>query len=160
MGGGHGKAVLVSVILGVDPGLTGAIAALDEGGGFVRVFDMPVASGVVATRLLCLQLAQLDVGAAYVEKVASMPGQGVSSMFRFGRALGAVEGVLGALAIPVRWASPGVWKRAHGLIGKDKDASRLLALERWPEAADRLKRKKDHGRAEALLMADFGRKST
>ncbi len=147
----------MSVILGVDPGLTGAIAVLDEGGGFVRVFDMPSVSGVVAARLLFLLLGQEDVSAAYVEKVSAMPGNGVSGMFRFGRALGAVEGVFGAMAMPMHWVSPGKWKRAYGLIGKDKDASRLLALERWPEAADRLKRKKDHGRAEALLIADWGR---
>ena len=85
-----------------------------------------------------------------------MPGQGVSSTFRFGEALGVVLGVLGALQIPVSWASPVRWKKAAGLYGKDKDAARTLALQLHPEAGDMLTRKKDIGRADAICIAHFG----
>ena len=93
---------------------------------------------------------------AIIEAVSAMPGQGVSSTFRFGEALGVVLGVLGALQIPVSWASPVLWKKAAGLYGKDKDAARTLALQLHPEAGDMLTRKKDIGRADAICIAHFG----
>lgn len=93
---------------------------------------------------------------AIIEAVSAMPGQGVSSTFRFGEALGVVLGVLGALQIPVSWASPVRWKKAAGLYGKDKDAARTLALQLHPEAGDMLTRKKDIGRADAICIAHFG----
>ena len=93
---------------------------------------------------------------AIIEAVSAMPGQGVSSTFRFGEALGVVRGVLGALQIPVSWASPVRWKKAAGLYGKDKDAARTLALQLHPEAGDMLTRKKDIGRADAICIAHFG----
>jgi len=61
---------------------------------------------------------------AVLERVSAMPGQGVSSMFRFGEGYGVVQGVLAALGIPVIAGSPAVWKRASGLIGRDKDVAR------------------------------------
>lgn len=93
---------------------------------------------------------------AIIEAVSAMPGQGVSSTFRFGEALGVVLGVLGALQIPMSWASPVRWKKAAGLYGKDKDAARTLALQLHPEAGDMLTRKKDIGRADAICIAHFG----
>lgn len=145
------------VVVGIDPGLTGAIAVLGADGNFISVEDMPALGGFVSGKLLADLLMPFTWDVAVVERVHSMPSQGVASSFTFGRALGVVEGVLGALGVRVLWAPPGTWKRSWGLIGKDKNASRLLALERWPEAADRLKRKKDNGRAEALLIAAWGR---
>ena len=85
-----------------------------------------------------------------------MPGQGVSSMFRFGESVGVVLGVLGALQMPVRWVTPQRWKKAAGIVGKDKDAARSLAIQLHPEIAGMLTRKKDHNRGESILIARFG----
>jgi len=146
----------MSLIIGIDPGLSGAVGVLDHN-GTTAVFDMPVADRSVSGRLLWLALKDRHIALAVVEKVGSMPGQGVASTFRFGRAAGVVDGVLGALGVPTQYVSPAVWKRHFGLLKKPKDASRLIALERFPHCADELKRKKDHGRAEALLIALWGR---
>jgi hypothetical protein len=85
-----------------------------------------------------------------VEGVHAMPKQGISSAFRFGRATGAIEGVLAALAIPVEFISPAVWKRQAG-IGADKDLARAKAIALFPGVALPLKR--DHDKAEALMLA-------
>ena len=86
-----------------------------------------------------------------VEAVAAMPGQGVSSTFRFGQAVGAVAGVTAALGLPIQWVAPGVWKRSLRLSA-DKEQSRQRALELWPGFASRFARKADHNRAEAALI--------
>lgn len=148
--------------IGVDPGLSGAVAILADG-RFVDVIDMPTAGRGKAGR----QTVNSATLAAYlrehvsahpgatvlaaVEAVGSMPGQGVSSTFRFGESCGAVAGVLAALRIPVVRPAPAVWKRSFALIGSEKDASRGAAIDRFPDAP--LSRKRDHGRAEALLIA-------
>lgn len=147
---------------GIDPGLTGAIAVLRDG-LYADVLDMPtvgrgkagrqtVNAGELAAYLRSWrgQCPGADVSAV-VEDVASRPGQGVVSMFRFGASCGAVDGVLAALGIPVHRVSPVAWKRACGLLGSDKDASRGKAADLFPDAP--LGRKRDHGRADALLLA-------
>lgn len=82
------------------------------------------------------------------------PGEGVSSAFHAGRMLGAI-GAIAALMTDttIIRVFPQAWKKHMGLIGKDKDASRLLAQQWFPDAP--LKRKKDHGRSEALLIAKY-----
>jgi len=132
------------------------VGLLDHNGE-TAVFDMPVADRSVSGRLLWLALKDRHIAMAVVEKVGSMPGQGVASTFRFGRAVGVVDGVLGALGVPTQYVSPAVWKRYFGLLKKPKDASRLIALEWFPNCAAELTRKKDHGRAEALLIGLWGR---
>ena len=153
------------IIFGIDPGQTGAIAVLHDG-RIEQVIDMPTAARLhgkglqVDAYMLTSKLLAAASGhnqrRAVIEAVSAMPGQGVSSMFRFGESLGIVLGVLGALQIPVRWISPAKWKRAAGLTGKDKDAARTLALQLHPEAGDMLARKKDTGRADAICIAHFG----
>lgn len=100
-------------------------------------------------------LKNLSVDRAVVEHVHAFPGQGVSSMFRFGTAFGQILGVLQALGIPYELVEPAKWKRAMRLPGgKNKgETSRLRALELFPQMSSDLSRKKDHNRAEALLMA-------
>lgn len=140
------------MIVGIDPGLSGAIAWLDDDGTLLAACDMPVVDGHVNyVDLGRLLAAAPDV--AVVEKVHSMPGQGVASTFKFGQAYGAVLGCLGALQVPVEHVTPSKWKRAHRLIGRDKDASRAVAIDRWPDRAELFRRKKDHGRADAALIA-------
>ena len=85
-----------------------------------------------------------------------MPGQGVSSTFHFGESVGVVLGVLGALQMPIRMVTPAKWKKAAGLLGRDKDAARTMAIQHHPEIADQLTRKKDIGRADAVCIARFG----
>jgi len=65
--------------------------------------------------------------------------------------------VLAALQIPVRYKTPQSWKKKAGIIGRDKDAARTLAIHTHPEISDMLSRKKDCGRADAILIAEFGR---
>lgn len=150
----------MSLVVGIDPGLTGALALLD-GERCMELEDMPVADGRVSAPILGDLL--LGWGEAYghemrviLEDVAARPGQGVSSMFKFGRCVGAVEGVVGSLTLPLVYVTPARWKRSAGLTGREKDASRRKALELWPERHRQLARKKDNGRAEALLIARFG----
>lgn len=92
---------------------------------------------------------------AVIEDVWARPGEGVVSSFRFGRGRGIFEGLLVALHIPQVYVAPVRWKRALGLIGQSKDASRELAMKIAPEHAASFKRKKDDGVAEALLLTEY-----
>jgi crossover junction endodeoxyribonuclease RuvC len=153
------------VTLGVDPGQTGAIAILaDE--VFSKFIDMPVlkrSAGGMHVDAVTLAAALRGIFSSYpganvlavLEEVAARPGQGVSAMFRFGESYGVVRGVLGALGIPFLQVSPAVWKRNMQLLGKDKDCARTCAINRHPSAAPELIRKKDVGRADALLIATW-----
>ena len=81
---------------------------------------------------------------------------GVSSSFNFGMSYGIALGVVGALKIPVVHVSPGKWKKYFGLTA-DKEQSRKLAIDKWP-GCEHFRRKKDNGRAEALLLAEYWRR--
>ena len=146
--------------IGIDPGLSGAIALLDEANNLIELRDMPTMKAsktknqVNAAELSGIISAMGPGARAIVEKVSAMPGQGVSSMFNFGKSAGVIEGVLAAKRIPVEFVTPQKWKKAAGLIGKDKDMSRTKAIQLYPNAP--LARKKDIGRADAILIARFG----
>jgi len=142
------------MILGIDPGQSGAVAKLSK--DYIGVEDLPIVDGVVnpAGLLDLLTVIRWDYDHAYVERAQSMPKQGVASTFKYGVGYGAILGVLAALQIPYTLVSPRVWKKAFHLIGKDKEASRKLAIQ-WYPGAD-LHLKKHHGKAEALLIARWG----
>lgn len=161
------------IVIGVDPGLTGALAWLlvhDNGGAqLLEVHDMPTAT-VQRGRSLKAEiqmpvLAQMlregpgtGLGlptAAYIENVHAMPGQGVTSMFRFGYATGAVAGVVAALDIGLSQIAPQEWQRI-AQVRKDPDAGRLRATQLFPQSAALFGRKKDHNRADAALIAYAG----
>jgi len=142
----------MSYILGVDPGLSGALAFYSP--ITLVTYDMPVVDGGVDAAELTRLIRSMDVSCAVVERVHSMPKQGVSSVWTFGYSAGVLRGVIVALGIPLHLVSPTVWKR-HYRLGADKEASRALAIQLWPTSAD-FRRKKDHGRAEAALMAKYG----
>ena len=153
-----------TITLGIDPGQTGAIAAYD-GERVIGLIDMPTMPRLhgkgqqVDPYSLASALLDLCHGrsaSAVLEAVSAMPGQGVSSTFHFGESVGVVLGVLGALQLPVRMVTPAKWKKAAGLLGRDKDAARTLAIQLHPEVADQLARKKDVGRADAVCIARFG----
>jgi crossover junction endodeoxyribonuclease RuvC len=92
---------------------------------------------------------------AIVERVAAMPKQGVASTFKFGASYGALLGVIGALGIPSVLVTPTKWKK-HFALDAEKERARALALRMWPARSELFSRKKDHGRAEAALLARFG----
>lgn len=140
------------MILGVDPGLTGGIALVTLDGNLQWAEDMPVIDKDVSAPLLAQRISGLYLKAAVVERVASMPGQGVSSVFKFGKGYGQVLGVLGALEIPIVDPTPSQWKQDMSL-SKDKDLSRAMAARVWPKHAKLFELKKNHGRAEAALIA-------
>lgn len=149
----------MSYAIGIDPGLTGAIALLNDG-QYVDVWDMPTMGRGSGTKQ---QINAAEVGkilrgcppcVAFIEQVGAMPKQGVSSMFNFGKATGAALGALGALQIPVVEVTPQRWKKQFGLIGKEKDMARTYCQQLMPVAP--LSRVKDGGRADALLIALYG----
>ena len=136
------------MIIAIDPGKSGAVAFLNDAGKFWRVIDMPDAPILLVEELRLMAQPNRRV---ILEHVGAMPGQGVTSMFNFGVSFGITQGVIAALGLPMELVRPNVWKKAMGL-SRDKEASRLKALQLFPEAAEVLKRKKDEGRAEALLL--------
>jgi crossover junction endodeoxyribonuclease RuvC len=155
----------VNVLIGLDPGITGAVAIIDANGA--RVFDLPVRAsgqGIVKRELDAGALAALldrelpNVGhrRAILERTSARPGQGVASMFSMGVSRGVILGVLAGLAVSCREAPPFAWKKHFRLLGESKAASIALACELFPELAQtRLARVKDHNRAEALLLARY-----
>jgi crossover junction endodeoxyribonuclease RuvC len=150
----------MTVIVSIDPGLSGAIALLD-GDQLVAVEDMPAIAKRVNAAVLDTLLADWkhtfgNISRVVIENVHAMPKQGVTSSFTFGRAFGVAEGVAIAAGHVVTYAEPSVWKASMGLRGKPKDASRQLATDLWPSWSDSFKRVKDDGRAEAALMAMWG----
>lgn len=154
------------ITLGCDPGQTGCIAVLADGqpAGFIDMPTMPRKAGghEINAAALAMQLREALRGHpgadvfAVVELVGSMPGQGLASTFRFGQSDGILRGVLGALGIGYITVAPVRWKNHYGLKGQEKDAARTLAIRRFPTAALQLARKKDGGRADALLIALWG----
>lgn len=151
------------IIVGIDPGLTGGVGILSTKGGPVVALDMPTfaysATGAVKRAVDCPALSRLLAQYAdfnpvlYMERVNAFPGQGVSSMFSLGMSFWGVAGVAAGLGIPVQLVESRAWKKHFGL-GPDKDQARGLAARLYPGVD--LTKKKDHGRAEALLIARYG----
>jgi len=143
------------MIVGIDPGASGAIAGLPEDGRKPVAYDMPVFSNEVDAATVAHLLRHLPAQLVVIEAVHAFPKQGVSGVFRFGQAYGTVLGVCAALCLPVKRVSPARWKKFFNL-SSDKEKSRRLAIETWPEVAERLARKRDERRAEAMLLALWG----
>jgi len=151
----------VSFVIGIDPGISGAIAIFEDG-KLDCVVDMPtlkIASGkTMKSHISAIALVDILDGWSpneahiVIEKVGAMPGQGVSSMFNFGRSAGIIEGVVAAMHFPSTYVTPATWTKAVGRAA-GKDASRMRAMELFPSKADLFKRAKDDGRADAALIA-------
>jgi crossover junction endodeoxyribonuclease RuvC len=151
--------------IAIDPGQTGAIAAIDDHDNVILLRDMPVMPRLHGKGDMVngAELASIIMDAragnesiVYLEQVAAMPGQGVTSMFHFGESVGVILGVLQTLQCRYVMVKPQDWKKAAGIVRKDKDAARTLAIQLFPAIGDKLTRKKDIGRADALLIAKFG----
>jgi len=150
------------MIIGIDPGLSGAIAIIWE--DKIELFDMPILpdpqskkrnriDGMALSKILSPKGFQAHY--VNIELVHSMPKQGVASSFRFGEGYGIVIGVVQCLNLPMNFVSPAKWKRKFNLIGKPKDASRALAIQQYPELQQELKLKKYIDRADALWIGKF-----
>ena len=139
-------------IMGCDPGITGAIAFFfPSAPGRVVAEDLPVVNGRIDVVTLADRIRQMSPNIAIVEAVGARPGQGVSSMFKFGVSYGCVIGVLGTLAVPRHFVTPSTWKKYFHL-SSDKEGSRALALQRFPITGHHFARRRDHNRAEAALL--------
>ena len=146
------------IVMSIDPGLSGALAVFIDD-VLIDVVDMPThelsRNGKAKRQIAAADLAgiftQHDPRHVIVEKVSAMPGQGVTSMFSFGRSLGIIEGIIAAYNISVTYVTPGVWTKGIGR-GLGKDASRARACELYPSHQQRFARVKDDGRADAVLI--------
>ena len=158
------------IVLGIDIGLTGALAAVDSR-GTAAVRDLPTVPDGKGRRLdgrgLLLAIREfVPIGEAALivfEDVRARPfgngsreGNTMHSQGSLMRSRGIVESVADITRLEVRVVQPQTWKRHFGLIGKPKDASADTARGLFPVLAAELKRVKDHNRAEALLLAQWG----
>jgi crossover junction endodeoxyribonuclease RuvC len=166
---------MTRTIAAVDPGLTGALAVLfqdDEDKVYLLgVHDLPTAQAkqgkTIKSHLLLPAFADMLKTAGpmswaglsdgdlpdeiVIEEVGAMPGQGVTSMFRFGYTAGAIAGVAAGLQIPVNFIRPNVWYKTAS-VRPGPDAGRLRANQLFPKQATLFARKKDHNRADAVLI--------
>ena len=153
-------------IIGIDPGLSGGIAILDDLKIF-DLFDMPIMSEGKKNKnqLNSAQLVNIikkniiPSGDTFliVEQVSAMPGQGVTSMFNFGQTFGSIKGICAALNLPIFFVRPAKWKKHFDLINSSKDASRTKVIEMYPSISPRLSKKKDVNKADAILIARYFR---
>ena len=154
------------LIIGIDPGINGAICFF-ENGEVKDVVDMPtMAEGKknkrqvngrqifneISSRIKNQDLQSINV---VVEQVSAMPGQGVTSMFNFGQSFGVIKGICSAMQLPLFFVRPAKWKKHFELINSQKDASRTKAIEMFPKISSILSKKKDSNKADAILMASF-----
>ncbi len=145
------------VWIGIDPGAKGGYAYIVD--GVVKAF--PWDDAFFVQDMNCIKNYRTDWSIAAVEKVGAMPGQGVTSMFNFGKSAGYIEGVLSALGIPDQLVPPVKWKKEFSLIGKDKQASITTCRKLFPELdlkrTERCRTDSD-GKAEAMLICEYARR--
>ena len=150
-------------IIGIDPGLSGAIAVLDDLKIF-DLFDMPIMpegkknkNQLNSAQLVNIIKRHIHTNSTFVivEQVSAMPGQGVTSMFNFGQTFGAIKGICASLDLPIFYVRPAKWKKHFDLINSSKDASRTKVIEMYPSISDRLQKKKDVNKADAILIARY-----
>ncbi len=154
------------IIIGIDPGITGAICFFFRG-KVIDVIDMPtVADGKknkkqVNGRQIFNEIKYIkkkflseNMGVV-VEQVSAMPGQGVTSMFNFGQSFGVIKGICSAMELPIFYVRPAKWKKYFNLINTEKDASRTKVIEMFPEISHKLSKKKDNNKADSILIAQY-----
>ena len=148
------------MILAIDPGAKGALAFFRPDQGTLELIDTPTVEvkrgqklkTEISPQMLAAIIRARNPSIAILEIVGAMPGQGVSSMFQFGRGVGMLEGILSALDVPVTYITPLGWQKAVN-ARSGKDGNRQRAAELFPAYAHMFARKKDDGRADAALMA-------
>ena len=154
------------IIIGIDPGISGAICFL-KNGSILDVIDMPIMTDgkknkkQVNGSQIYNEIKDLinendkDNLKVVVEQVSAMPGQGVTSMFNFGQSFGILKGICAAMQLPIYFVRPAKWKKYFNLINAEKDASRTRAIEIFPYYSSNLSKKKDSNKADAILIASF-----
>jgi crossover junction endodeoxyribonuclease RuvC len=150
------------IIIGIDPGISGAISIL-ENKKILEVYDTPTMidgkknkkqiNSAQVTNIIKERIKDGKEVIVVVEQVNAMPGQGVTSMFNFGQSFGVIKGICAALGLPIYFVRPSKWKKHFNLIKTNKDASRTKVIEAYPEISSKLHRKKDSNRADAILIA-------
>ena len=154
------------LIIGIDPGISGAICFFKDG-KIIDVIEMPtMAEGKknkkqvngsqiyneISQRIKSIPKQEVSV---VIEQVSAMPGQGVTSMFNFGQSFGVIKGICSAMQISMHLVRPTKWKKYFNLIKTEKDASRTKVIEIFPLISSKLSRKKDSNKADAILIASF-----
>ena len=154
------------IIVGIDPGIAGAICFFSSG-NVIDVIDMPtMAEGkknkkqvngrqIYNEIMLIKNKFKNEKMSVIVEQVSAMPGQGVTSMFNFGQSFGVIKGICSAMELPIFYVRPAKWKKYFNLINSEKDASRTKAIQIFPYISPQLSRKKDANKADAILIACF-----
>ena len=154
------------LIIGIDPGISGAICFF-ENGQVKEIINMPVmADGKKNKRQIngpqtyneilkrINNYPKKDI-IVVIEQVSAMPGQGVTSMFNFGQSFGVIKGICSAMQLSMFFIRQTKWKKYFGLIKTEKDASRTKVIEIFPYISSELSRKKDSNKADAVLIASF-----
>lgn len=156
----------MTITVGLDPGINGAVAAIQDGTKIVMLEDMPTLSSKKGTKVsrsvdavglskMISSLLQRHPGeyiACVIEKTSAMPGQGVTSMYSMGHSRGVAEGVLLSKGLPTQLVPPATWKRSMG-FSSDKEFIRGEMQRRFPDAEIHLKKHTD--RAEAIALAYY-----
>jgi len=154
------------LIIGIDPGISGAICFFEDG-QVKEIIDMPVmAEGKKNKRQVNGPQTYNEISKrinkfpkkdiiVVIEQVSAMPGQGVTSMFNFGQSFGVLKGICSAMQLSMFFIRPAKWKKYFGLIKTEKDASRTKVIEIFPYISSELSRKKDSNKADAVLIASF-----
>ena len=154
------------IIVGIDPGISGALCFFSNG-NVIDVIDMPtMAEGKKNKKQVngrqifneILNIKNTFIGHkinVVVEQVSAMPGQGVTSMFNFGQSFGVIKGICSAMELPFFYVRPAKWKKYFNLINAEKDASRTKVIEMFPKISQKLSRKKDNNKADAILIAKY-----
>jgi hypothetical protein len=146
-----------AVHIGIDPGLSGAIACIDTEGALLWVEDMPTLAGEVDPRSLHELLADEYIDCTHIEVVSIRPGEGGQRSLKTGTNYGIVLAVA-KMSGSVERVTPAVWKKAMGVTA-DKETSLRRARELWPSKADQFAGPRGggkDGRAEAALIALHG----
>ena len=152
------------IIIGIDPGVSGAICILTDG-KITEIYEMPTmidgkknkkqVNGAEVTNIINKELINEKDINVVIEHVSAMPGQGVTSMFNFGQSFGVLKGICAALKLPVHFIRPVKWKKHFNLINTEKDASRTKVIEVFPYISSKISKKKDANKADAILIARF-----
>ena len=154
------------LIIAIDPGISGSLCFFRDG-KIIDILEMPnMAEGKknkkqvngaqifneISSRIKDYDKKDIRV---VIEQVSAMPGQGVTSMFNFGQSFGVLKGICSAMQLPMFFIRPAKWKKHFNLINSEKDASRTKAIEIFPYISEKLSKKKDANKADAILIASF-----